>query len=100
MALNKDLAERIRAVLAGTGSLREVRMFGGLCFMLNGNMVAGTSKRGLLVRVGRGQHARALAPPRDERTLQEWLDLAAAFVNTLPPKPPRSKPPAPSMKSE
>ena len=100
MALNKDLAERIRAVLAGTGSLREVRMFGGLCFMLNGNMVAGTSKRGLLVRVGRGQHARALAradakpmemsgrpmegyilvdpPPRDERTLQEWLDLAAA----------------------
>jgi hypothetical protein len=29
-------------------------------------------------------------PPRDERTLQEWLDLAAAFVNTLPPKPPRS----------
>jgi hypothetical protein len=34
MALNKDLAERIRAVLAGTGSLREVRMFGGLCFML------------------------------------------------------------------
>jgi TfoX/Sxy family transcriptional regulator of competence genes len=61
MALNKDLAERIRAVLAGTGSLREVRMFGVLCFMLNGNMVAGTSKRGLLVRAGRGQQARALA---------------------------------------
>jgi TfoX/Sxy family transcriptional regulator of competence genes len=121
MALNKDLAERIRAVLAGTGSLREVRMFGGLCFMLNGNMVAGTSKRGLLVRVGRGQHARALAradakpmemsgrpmegyvlvdpPPRDERTLRDWLDLAAAFVNTLPPKPPRSKPPAPADKA-
>jgi TfoX/Sxy family transcriptional regulator of competence genes len=51
MALNEDLAERIRLILAGTGSLREVRMLGGLCFMLNGNMVAGTSKRGLLVRV-------------------------------------------------
>jgi TfoX/Sxy family transcriptional regulator of competence genes len=51
LALNEDLAERIRLILAGTGSLREVRMFGGLCFMLNGNMVAGTSKRGLLVRV-------------------------------------------------
>ena len=38
-------------------------------------------------------------PPRDERTLQEWLDLAAAFVNTLPPKPPRSKPPAPVDKA-
>ena len=114
MALNEDLAERIRVVLAGTNFLREVRTFGGLCFMLNGNMVAGTSKRGLLVRVGKGQHAHALAradakpmemsgrpmegfvfvdpPPRDERTLRDWLDLAVAFVNTLPSKPPRSKP--------
>jgi TfoX/Sxy family transcriptional regulator of competence genes len=112
--LNEDLAERIRAVLAGTGSLREVRMFGGLCFMLNGNMVAGTSKRGLLVRVGKDQHARALArpdakpmemsgrpmqgyvfvdpPPHDDQTLRDWLELAVAFVNTLPPKSSRSTP--------
>jgi TfoX/Sxy family transcriptional regulator of competence genes len=112
--LNEDLAERIRAVLAGTGSLREVRMFGGLCFMLNGYMVAGTSKRGLLVRVGKDQHAGALArpdaramemsrrpmegyvlvdpSPRDEQTLRDWLDLAVAFVKTLPPKPPKSTP--------
>ena len=109
--LDENLAERIRAVLAGTGSVREVRMFGGLCFMLNGNMVAGASKRGLLVRVGKDQHTRALAwpdakriemsgrpmegyvfidpPPRDEQTLREWLDLAVAFVNTLPAKAPR-----------
>ena len=51
MAIDADLAERMRTVLAGTGAVREVRMFGGLCFMLNGNMVAGTSKRGLLVRI-------------------------------------------------
>jgi len=38
MALDEDLAERMRAILAGTGAVREVRMFGGLCFMLNGNM--------------------------------------------------------------
>jgi TfoX/Sxy family transcriptional regulator of competence genes len=109
--LDENLAERIRAVLAGTGSVREVRMFGGLCFMLNGNMVAGASKRGLLVRVGKDQHTRALArpdakrmemsgrpmegyvfidpPPRDEQTLREWFDLAVAFVNTLPAKSPR-----------
>ena len=113
MDVNEDLAWRVRAVLARKGELREVRMFGGLCFMLDGNMVAGTSKRGLLVRVGKAQHARALVradakpmemsgrlmegyvlvdpPPPDERTLRDWLDLAAAFVNTLPPKPPRSK---------
>jgi TfoX/Sxy family transcriptional regulator of competence genes len=109
--LDENLAERIRVVLAGTGSVREVRMFGGLCFMLNGNMVAGASKRGLLVRVGKDQHTRALARPdakrmemsgrpmegyvfidplpRDEQTLREWLDLAVAFVNTLPAKSPR-----------
>ena len=71
-------------------------------------------KRGLLVRVGKDQHARALArpdakpmemsgrrmegyvfldpPPRDERTLRDWLELGVAFVNTLPSKPPRSTP--------
>jgi TfoX/Sxy family transcriptional regulator of competence genes len=114
MAMDQDLAQRMRAVLAGTGSVREVKMFGGLCFMLNGNMVAGTSKRGLLVRVGQDQHAHPLArpdarpmemsgrpmqgyvfidpPPRDEPTLRDWLELAVAFVNTLPAKPPRSRP--------
>src|SRR5712671_6361808 len=61
MDLDGDLAERIRAVLAGTGIVRKVRMVGGLCFMVNGNMVAGTSKHGLLVRVGKDQHSRALA---------------------------------------
>ena len=114
MALDEDLAERVRVALAGTGALREVRMFGGLCFMLNGNMVAGTSKRGLLVRVGKDQHAQAVArsgakpmemagrpmagyvfvdpAPRDEQVLRDWLDLAVTFVNTLPPKLPKSKP--------
>src|SRR6202047_5608047 len=102
MALDEDLAERMRAILAGTGAVREVRMFGGLCFMLNGNMVAGTSKRGLLVRVGKEQHAPSLArpdarpmeisgrpmegyvviepPPKDDRVLREWIELAVAFV--------------------
>jgi TfoX/Sxy family transcriptional regulator of competence genes len=114
MVVHEDLAERVRTALAGNGALREVRMFGGLCFMLNGNMVAGTSKRGLLVRVGKEQHARALArpdarpmemsgrpmegyvvidpPPKEDRMLREWLELAAAFVQTLPAKPPKSSP--------
>src|SRR6516225_3382936 len=113
MALDEDLAERMRVALAGTGAVREVRMFGGLCFMLNGNMVAGTSKRGLLVRVGKDRQAAALAhgakpmemtgrpmegyvfidpPPQDDQGLRDWLDLAVAFVNTLPPKAPKAKP--------
>jgi TfoX/Sxy family transcriptional regulator of competence genes len=109
----EDLAERMRPVLAGTGAVAEVKMFGGLCFMLYGNMVAGTSRRGLLVRVGKDQHAHALArpdakpmemsgrlmegyiivdpPPHDERALRDWLEIALAFVKTLQPKPPKSK---------
>lgn len=114
MAIDEDLAERMRVALAGTGAVREVRMFGGLCFMLNGNMVAGTSKRGLLVRVGKEQQSEALArpgargmemtgrpmegyvfvdpPPPDEQALRDWLSLAVAFVKTLPPKAAKSKP--------
>jgi hypothetical protein len=77
-------------------------------------MVAGTSKRGLMVRVGKDQHSQAVArpgakpmqmagrpmdgyvfvdpAPRDDRSLQDWLALAVAFVNTLPPKLSKSKP--------
>jgi TfoX/Sxy family transcriptional regulator of competence genes len=114
MGLDEDLAKRMRAVLTGAGAVREVRMFGGLCFMLNGNMVAGTSKRGLMVRVGKEREPDALArpgakrmemtgrpmegyvfvdpPPRDEEALRDWLNLAVTFVKTLPPKAPKSKP--------
>ena len=115
MAVDDDLTERMRAVLAGAGVVREVRMFGGLCFMLDGNMVAGSSKRGLLVRVGKERQSEALArrgvnpmemggrrmegyafvdpAPQDEEALRDWLGLAVGFVKTLPPKPPKSKSP-------
>lgn len=88
-------------------------MFGGLCFMLDGNMVAGASRRGLLVRVGKDRHATALSrpdakpmemsgrmmagyvlvdpAPRDEHGLRGWLELAIAFVSDLPPKPVKSR---------
>ena len=113
MAFDEDLVQHMRAILAGSGEVREVRMFGGLCFMLNGNMVAGTSKRGLMVRVGKEQQSNALArpgakrmemtgrpmegyifvdpPPLDDRSLQNWRALAVAFVKTLPPKAPKSR---------
>jgi TfoX/Sxy family transcriptional regulator of competence genes len=113
MAVDDSVVERMRAVLNGNGVLREVRMFGGLCFMLDGNMVAGTSKRGILVRVGKDARAAALTrpnaramemsgrpmegyvlvdpPPADDRELRGWLGLAVAFVKTLPPKAKRPK---------
>ena len=86
-------------------------MFGGIGFMLDGNMVAGASKRGLLLRVGKDRYQDALARPGarpmdmrsrpvegfvyvdpgvlDDKTLRDWLQLALIFVRTLPAKPPR-----------
>ena len=59
----QDLAARVRAALVGAGTVREVKMFGGIGFMLNGNLIAGASQRGLLVRVGKDRHAEALGQP-------------------------------------
>ena len=103
------MVDRLRAVLAGL-PVTEQKMFGGTCFMLSGNMVVGTSKRGLLVRVGKDGHTAALARPHartmemgakpmkgyvfvategtaTERDLKTWVSIARAFVETLPAKP-------------
>lgn len=102
------MVERLRAAL-GQRQFTEQKMFGGTCFMINGNMLIGTSKRGLLVRVGKAAHAAAAARPHarpmemggrsmegyvhvapegtaSDADLAGWLDRALAFVETLPPK--------------
>ncbi len=50
-----DLVSRMRAVLVAAGNISEMKMFGGTAFMLNGNMLASSSKRGLMLRVGKDQ---------------------------------------------
>ena len=114
MTTQEDLAVRVRAALVGAGAVREVRMFGGIGFMLNGNLLAGASPRGLLLRVGKDRQAEALgrpgarpmvmrgramagyirvAPPAlNARTVQAWLRLALPYVLTLPPKSAARKP--------
>ncbi|TPI38928.1 TfoX/Sxy family protein [Mesorhizobium sp. B3-1-6] len=110
------MVARLRAAL-GRRAFTEQKMFGGTCFMINGNMLIGTSKRGLLVRVGKGAHAAAAALPHastmemggrsmegyirvasegtaTDADLAGWLGRALAFVETLPAKaklPKRSK---------
>ncbi|WP_176480013.1 TfoX/Sxy family protein [Mesorhizobium sp. WSM3859] len=102
------MVERLRAAL-GKRDFTEQKMFGGTCFMINGNMLIGTSKRGLLVRVGKDAHAAAAALPHarpmemggrsmegylhvapegtaSDADLAGWLDRALAFVETLPSK--------------
>ncbi len=113
MSTDQDLVSRMRALLAGAGSISEMKMFGGIAFMLNGNMLASSSKRGLMLRVGKAQAASALKRPGtrevemrgrpmegyirvdpaglDDKTLHEWLELATAFVKTLPAKTSKPK---------
>ena len=112
MAIDEKLTGHVRAALADTGSVREVAMFGGLGFLLNGNMVAAASHRGLLVRVGEPGLSDALArgarpmimngrqmkgfvwipEGADARAVKSWLRRARAFVETLPPKKETTKP--------
>jgi TfoX/Sxy family transcriptional regulator of competence genes len=105
--IDEKLAEAVRAALAGTQNVREQKMFGGIGFMVNGNMVAGASSRGLLLRVGKDQAPGALGKsgtrpmimrgrrmddyvyvdsPIDPRSVKSWVQMALAFVLTLPPK--------------
>ncbi len=113
MASTTDLAERVRAALKGAGALREVKMFGGIGFMLNGNLVAAASPRGLLLRVGKEGDATALAWPGTRpmvmrgrkmagyvrldadglsaTTLRSRVAVAVRHVQSLPAKPWASK---------
>jgi TfoX/Sxy family transcriptional regulator of competence genes len=104
----QDLAKNVREALRGTRNLREVKMFGGVGFMLNDNMTVAASKRGLLVRVGKEGQADALKRPGSRpmvmkgrtmagyiyvdpphltaESVRDWVQIAAAFVRTLPAK--------------
>jgi hypothetical protein len=104
-----DLVERIRTEIGDDSNVGEIRMFGGTCFTLNGNMLCGTMKGGdLLVRVGEDQDAAALVRPGaarmnftgremkgyvivsadhiDDRALKSWIAMASTFVGPMPPK--------------
>jgi TfoX/Sxy family transcriptional regulator of competence genes len=109
----EQLAAAVRAALSDAGNVREVKMFGGIGFMLNGNLLAGASGRGLLLRIGQDRSGQALAKPGarpmvmrgrtmedyiyvdppalNARAVKSWIRLAAAFVQTLPPKKKKKK---------
>ncbi len=113
MAYDEELATRFRHALGERGNLSERRMMGGVCFMLDGNMVGGADRqkdgRGrFMFRVGKDNMHHALQRPGatvmelggrrmggflfvdaatcDGDALKAWIDLARSFVATLPPK--------------
>ena len=100
-----------REVLAGAPELREIRMFGGLAFMVREHMTCGVLGADLLVRLGAEGAGEALGEPgvrefdftgrpmssvvvvgagaiAGDADLERWIARARAFVDTLPPKEP------------
>jgi hypothetical protein len=110
VAYDEALAVRIRELLVDAPDLTEVRMFGGLAFLISGNMaVAASGQGGILVRADPAQGGRLLATTRarpmemrgrtmqgwllvdDEavrtkRQLARWVGIGTKYARSLPPK--------------
>ena len=110
MAYDEDLADRIRELIAEEDGLTEQRMFGGLAFLIGGNMaVAASGQGGILVRVDPAINDRLLATTsaqpmemrgrtmrgwlrlddedvRTKRQLRSWVERGATYARSLPPK--------------
>jgi hypothetical protein len=106
MAYDEDLAARLRELLSGEAGLSEKKMFGGLAFLINGNMaIAASGQGGVLVRCDPAQAVPAGASPaimrgramdgwlrvdsdrlRTKRELARWARIGAGFARSLPPK--------------
>jgi TfoX/Sxy family transcriptional regulator of competence genes len=110
VAYDEDLADRIRELLSGERGIEEKRMFGGLAFLINGNMsVAASGQGGLLVRVPpetsdrlaqrdhvspmvmAGREARGWLRVADDgvktkRQLQSWVTRGVDYAKGLKPK--------------
>lgn len=108
MPYDPALADRMRLALADRPGIVEKKMFGGYCWMLNGNMLCGVEVGRFMFRVGKERESEALkragATPMDitgkpmpgflwvdaahanGTALLRWIDFAAAFVGALPPK--------------
>ena len=109
MAFSESLAARIRDALARRRNIEEKKMFGCICFFLNGNALAGVWKDRLLARLGPDEGEAALREPHvrafditgramrnwiavepegveDDDQLAIWIKQAMNFVRTLPKK--------------
>jgi TfoX/Sxy family transcriptional regulator of competence genes len=109
MAFDEALAGRIRQRLARRKNVEERKMFGGIGFLLNGNLLVGVWKESLVVRLGREEGEEALKGPHvkelditgrpmrnrvlvepagvgDDDRLGGWIQRAVKFVRALPAK--------------
>ena len=109
MAYDEGLAQRVREAMEALTGYEEKKMFGGIGFMLEGNMATGVIGEDLIVRVGREQYEEALAEPQarpfdmtgrpmtgwvvftgaayaSDEELTAWVQRGVDFAGSLPPK--------------
>lgn len=109
MAFSEVLAERIRNALSHRSSLTEMKMFGGLGFLLKGNMLVGVWNESLIVRLSTDEATSALLEPHvkafditgrpmkgwilvapegieEDAKLESWIERGVQYVAALPEK--------------
>lgn len=109
MAYKEDLAQRVRDLLSEQSGYVEKKMFGGIGFLLHGNMACGVLEDQLIIRVGPERYEQARLAPwtqpldrsgrpmtgwvtvfsegyQDDQDLARWVDQGVEFALTLPPK--------------
>jgi hypothetical protein len=115
MVYDERLAERVRDALADVADVAELRMFGGLCHTVHGNMAVGVIREDLLVRLGPEEADAEIGKPgvramevggrtsrgflsvgpeaiATDAALRAWVDRGVAFASSLPPKARKPKP--------
>jgi hypothetical protein len=109
MPYDEKLADRVRAAIGDDPRLSERKMFGGIAFMLDGNMACGIVRSDLMVRVGPDAYEDALSRPHarpmdftgrpmrgmvyvgapalaGDTALAEWVERGCSYAASLPPK--------------
>lgn len=110
MAYSESLALRVRSAMVQRRGIAEKKLFGGVGFLLHGNLLVAIWKHSLIVRLGPDAAAQALQEPHvgefdvtgkpmkgwimvepdgldEDEQLNRWIELAWKFVASLPPKP-------------
>ncbi len=109
MAYDEGLAARIRDILDGVNGLVEKKMFGGVGFMLHGNMACGVNKDDLMLRINPAENEKLLSRPHvrvfdmtgkpmkgwvlvgsealaSDKDLERWVKLGLEYAGSLPAK--------------
>ncbi len=109
MAYDQILAQRIRSIIGAVPGLVEKKMFGGVGYLIHGNMACGVNGDHVIIRLPEAEYAEALSQPHvhvfdmtgrpmkgwitvdstgieNDQALKAWVDRGLQYAQTLPPK--------------